>query len=457
MSGAATKLFGSEHPLVVRLPFIAIFAATTFFAFAAGRFLFNARAGLYAALVLNLAPVIGWTTGSFVLPDGPLLAGMMLTTFALSRALFGPTDQAPIWWIASGIGAGIACLAKLHGIFLLAGTGLFLLTSATHRFWLLRPWPYVAALIGLLIFTPVIVWNIEHDWISFAFQSGRARATKFNPAGPFVALGGQALFILPWLWLPLLMAMARAVRTLPRDPQGWFLFCLAIGPIATFTLVALNGTHVLFHWAAPGYAIAALLLGRDIAETQAGLWGSRRLSTRWLQATAASLAIILVAVIALARLPWPTGVIAGLKVPTYPLIETVSWGDVRQALRDRGYAKEANLFVAAARWHEAARLDWALQKELPVYCLCLDPRGFGILHSNKSVLGQNAIIITAGSDVARTKSIMTPYFDQLEDLKPVTLERAGQPVTTLYLMRGTKLRDTGTRPNLIEPFVKTRS
>ena len=42
--------------------------------FAFTRLLFGARAGLFAALTLNLAPVLGWTTGSFVLPDGPLIA-----------------------------------------------------------------------------------------------------------------------------------------------------------------------------------------------------------------------------------------------------------------------------------------------------------------------------------------------------------------------------------------------
>jgi hypothetical protein len=455
LSGAAAWITGSEHPVVVRLPFITLFAATTWFAFAAGRALFNAHAGVYAALVLNLAPVIGWTTGSFVLPDGPLLAGMMATVFALSRALFGAHETAPRWWLLAGAAAGFACLAKLHGVFLLAGTGLFLVTSPSHRFWLLRPWPYLAGGVALLLFTPVIIWNIEHDWISFAFQAGRARATKLRLSGPLIALGGQALFVLPWLWAPLVLSLYYAARTATRDPRGWFVFCLAIGPIAAFTLVALNGTHVLFHWAAPGYAIAALLLGRDIVDVQAGKWGSKRVSTMWLKATAASVVVILVVVLAIARLPWPTGQFAGVHAPPYPLTETIAWTEVRRALQDRGLLDDPEVFVAATRWHEAARLDWALQGALTVYCLSSDPRGYGVIRDTRTMLGRDALIIGVNLDPLRTRELLAPYFDALQDFPPINVIRAGQAVMSVGVMRGTRLRASGATPNLIEPFAKT--
>jgi len=33
-----------------------------------------------------------------------------------------------------------------------------------------RPEPYLAVFIAILIFTPVLYWNMSHDWASFAFQ-----------------------------------------------------------------------------------------------------------------------------------------------------------------------------------------------------------------------------------------------------------------------------------------------
>jgi 4-amino-4-deoxy-L-arabinose transferase-like glycosyltransferase len=459
LAAGALQIFGTGSALAVRLPFIVLFAVSTWLAYQLGRQLFGARAGLFGALVLNLAPVIGWTTGSFVLPDGPLIAAMLLAAYCLSQALFGREGDAPFWWLCAGAATGLACLAKLHGFFLLLGTGLFILTSAPHRRWLFSPWPYFAALVAALMFTPVILWNIQHDWVSFAFQAGRAKATKLNLAGPFIALAGQAAFMLPWVWVPVIMALGRAVRANTADVKAWFLFCLAIGPIVAFTLVALNGTHVLFHWAAPGYVFAAILLGRDIAAVEAGQWGSRWVTEVWLKFCAGSIAVVLVAAVVLARVPWPQAPVAGIKPPLYPLHETLPWDDVRTELQARGLTDQADksgLFVAAVRWHEAGRLDWALRGGLPVRCLCADPRGYGILYDNRAMIGRDALIIGPYIEDQEVRSLLGSYFDGIEALPPIAVRQAGQPMIPMQVYRGRKLRNPGGTPNLLEPFVKRR-
>jgi 4-amino-4-deoxy-L-arabinose transferase-like glycosyltransferase len=457
LAGSAARLFGSESALVVRLPFIALFALSTWFAFATGRYLFNARAGLFAALALNLAPVIGWTSASFVLPDGPLIAAMLMAAYALSHVLFGERSRAPQWWLMTGVCAGLACLAKLHGIFLLLGTGLFILTSPAHRHWLLSPWPYAAALVAALVFSPVIIWNVQHDWVSFSFQAARARSTRLDLIGPIVALLGQALFLLPWLWAPLIFSLGRAARSGPADDRSWLLLCLAVGPIVVFTLIALNGTRVLYHWAAPGYVFAALLLGRDIASIFAGKRGTPTVTANWLKATIASVAFILLTVIAIARLPWPVEPIRGFRAPTYPLIETLAWTDAKTALRDRGLIGTKATFVAAVRWHEAGRLDWVLGGTTPVICLCSDPRGYGVIHRNRDHLGQDGLIIGPHLELREVRALLEPYFDSIETLEPIIVQQARQPIVTLQVFRGTRLHETKTKPDLIEPFGKPRS
>src|SRR5208337_612588 len=100
----------------------------------------DARAGFYAALLLNLSPVFGVTTGTWVLPDGPLDCALLAATLALIHAL--PT------------------------------------TGRRHRHWLARPAPWLAVLLAALIFAPVAVWNATHGWASFAFQGGRATGLR---------------------------------------------------------------------------------------------------------------------------------------------------------------------------------------------------------------------------------------------------------------------------------------
>src|SRR6201986_4018638 len=54
LSWGEAHLFGSEAPIFVRLPFIALFALSTWLMYRLG--------GFWAALLLNLSPVFGVTT-----------------------------------------------------------------------------------------------------------------------------------------------------------------------------------------------------------------------------------------------------------------------------------------------------------------------------------------------------------------------------------------------------------
>ena len=448
--GAAT-LSGTEAPLAVRLPFILLSALSTYLAFDATRYLYSARAGLFAAVALNLAPVLAWTSGSMVLPDGPLLAAMLAGLCCLARALFGDLRAAPVWWLLAGLATGLACLSKLHGAVLLAGTGLFILTSSAHRHWLRSPWPYLAALVTLALFSPVLIWNAEHDWISFAFQAGRARSSRLNLTGPFVALGGQAAFLLPWVWVALMISLGRAAWAGPQRARDWLLFCLAVLPIAVFTLITLGGTRTLFHWAAPGYLFGCVLLGRDLARDLAD---GDRTARLWLVGSALSLVLLFASVIALARLPWPTLTLPGGKPVPYPLIETQSWRPLHEALASRGLLSRPNTFAAGLKWHEAARIDTALARALPVRCLCTDPRGYGILYDNRALLGQDAIVAGPALSETDARAALGPYFNTIERLAPVEILHAGQPLLTLNLYLGQVLRDPGIIPNLLAPLVR---
>ncbi len=431
LAGGARWLFGSELALAVRLPFVLLFALTTWLMFAFTRRLFDSRAGLFAALTLNLAPVLAWTTGSFVLPDGPLIAATMAGAYCLARVLYAPGSPSPLWWLAAGACGGLACLSKLHGVFLFAGTALFLLTTPSKRHWMLSPWPYLGVAIAAVMFLPVIVWNIEHDWVSFAFQGGRARMTRLDLLGPLRVLAGQALYFLPWLWVPLAISLVRAAIQGPNDERAWLAVCLAIGPILAFTLVAVSGNRVLYHWAAPGYLFGFALLGRDLAGIPQQ---SRKRARIWLTSTAASLIVILVAVLALARLPWPP--VAWANPPTYPLIETVSWSELKSDLSRRGLLARPNTFVLATRWHEAARIDVALEGAMPVRCPCSDARGYAVIYRNAASAGQDALIVGEQLTKAQVEARYAACFDAIEPLAPVTVRQAGVPIGELQLFLG---------------------
>src|SRR6266436_4939728 len=167
LAWGSAQLTGSESAVVVRLPFIVLFGLTTWLTYRVTSALFDPEAGLWAAVVLNMAPVFGITAGSWVLPDGPLFAALLGATACLIAALPADGRAAWGWWLAAGACAGLALCSKYSAVLTIIGMAAFLLTEPESRRWLARPHPYAAGFVAAVIFLPVLLWNAEHGWISF--------------------------------------------------------------------------------------------------------------------------------------------------------------------------------------------------------------------------------------------------------------------------------------------------
>jgi hypothetical protein len=78
---------------------------------------------------------------------------------------------------------------------------IWLVTVPKLRRWLISPWPYLGGLVSLLIFSPVILWNADHQWVSFIKQIGRARIEDFQPAFIAELIPTQIAFATPLVWM----------------------------------------------------------------------------------------------------------------------------------------------------------------------------------------------------------------------------------------------------------------
>ncbi len=61
-------------------------------------------------------------------------------------------------------------LSKYTTVLLPGAVGIALLFDSRARWHFRRPWAYLAAILALLIFMPVVRWNWQHRWVSFRFQ-----------------------------------------------------------------------------------------------------------------------------------------------------------------------------------------------------------------------------------------------------------------------------------------------
>lgn len=421
LSAGAARLFGSEAAVVVRLPFIALFALTTWLIFAWTRELFGPGAALWAAIALNMSPVLGLTTGGWVLPDGPLVAALLGFGLCLWRAL---ERGAWRWWLGAGLCAGLAMLAKYTAVLTFAGGLVAILTLGRH--WLARPQPWVAGLVAVAVFSPVIAWNAAHGWASFAFQGARAGARKLDLLAPFAALGGEALFLLPWIWLPLFLLWLAALRRGPGDRRPWLLAWLGFGPIVVFVVISLWSPRVLYHWAAPGYLFVFPLLGRWVAENIQSILVRR---------TLAGTAIFLLVALPLAALELNRNL---LQLNGDPLRQGLDWHPLRAALDARGLLDRP---IVAPSWSDTGKLDTALGGAPRVICLNADCRQFGFhARTARDLIGQDVLILAPRQSEARIRADYALYFAAIETLPPVVFALPGRPAVAMNLFLGRALR-----------------
>jgi 4-amino-4-deoxy-L-arabinose transferase-like glycosyltransferase len=436
LTHAAMSLTGSDAPVVVRLPFILLFALTTWLMARLTTDLFDARAGLWAAVILNLSPVYAITAGGWVLPDGPLDCALLGFAIFAARAV-GVVPCRNTWlnWLGAGLFAGLAMLSKYNAALVLIGLPAFLLTTRHGRTWLGRPEPWVAGLVAVLIFSPVIVWNLGHGWASFAFQGSRAGGLRFQPLAPFGVWAGEALFVLPWIWLPLILLWLRALRRGPTEPRGWLVALLAATPILLFAIVALwSSRHILFHWSTPGTLMLFPLLGAEISRRMA--LGAPRLR-RTMIGTAAFLLVVLALAGSEMRLNWVSALF-GPRVLAHAgdVAGAVNWSGLKPELEARGLLTTPGLVIGVTRWSDAGKIDYELGGTIPVVILVADAREYGILAPPARFAGRPILMLVPRSDPVELAARFSPLFAHLTVLPSLPILFAGFPMMTISVLRG---------------------
>jgi 4-amino-4-deoxy-L-arabinose transferase-like glycosyltransferase len=160
--------------------------------------------GAIRATVLLLSTVMISVLSLIATPDVPLLFFWTLSIIALYLAIFRNKKKL---WLLAGVLMGLAFNSKYTAIFLPAGLILFLVLTPLYRKLLLSYWVYACLLLFIITAMPVIVWNYEHDFASFKFQSvNRAAETSsyFNIKDFLGVIGHQAFLLVPVLFFALI-------------------------------------------------------------------------------------------------------------------------------------------------------------------------------------------------------------------------------------------------------------
>ena len=279
--------FDSEFFL--RLGSVFLMTVDTWLVYRIGKELKDERTGLLAALLYTASVYAFVLTGVFILPDTPLNLFWLLAFWSLLKYVRKTSSKHLLW---AGLFIGLSILSKYTGIFLWLGFLLYILFYDRKTF--KQPALYLAVLITAVCCLPILLWNLQNDWISFRFQGSRAQLIgPLTPMHFLKELGGEFLYNNPVNVVIAVLALGAVSRhKLPLAPPVQRLLLLTALPmIGLFWLVSLTQA-TLPHWSGPAYNLLLLL---------SALWlGTRTPKT---QKTAVVLSLVTLAVILIGELP----------------------------------------------------------------------------------------------------------------------------------------------------------
>jgi 4-amino-4-deoxy-L-arabinose transferase-like glycosyltransferase len=255
-----TAIFGDTNFGVRFAGLLAMLVTQLLLADIVRRVTHDIRVVLLAVLMSEAAIYYGLLMAK-VAPDVALIPFAVAMVWALVRLV---ESDDPRWWLAAGVFAGLALLSKFTAAMLLPAVAAFTLVPDWRRRWLTSPYPWAAGGIALALFSPVLIWNAQHDWASFRFQSVRAVAThelSLRTVGDFF---GLQFFLVGPILLPVLLSAViltawRGFRQ--RDAVAILLSTSVIVPFVYFLWKSLTlrigDTWPMFLWPI-GFAAAAI-------------------------------------------------------------------------------------------------------------------------------------------------------------------------------------------------------
>ena len=427
-----TTLFG-QHEWAVRLPTVLGLTVTSIYLCRLAARWFSWRVAFHTALLSQLLLLFN---GSALIatPDGLLLPCWAAACYHAAVALDSNT---PRQWLLTGLWFGLGLLSKYTMILFLPSLLLAMLVNSEFRRQLLTPWPWIGLLLGSLLFTPVLLWNSQNEWVTFRhvlYQGGADAKVlfTFRYLGDF--FGSQLMLVTPVAFLLMLAAWFRPHlrQHLPAGP-GSFLLWMSLPGFLLFSLLAFH-VRIYGNWPAPVYLTALILI--------AALFSSRTDGRHYLpglwQATLIAAAIVTLPVIMQVVAPI-------LPVPLQldrTARECIGWDVLGQQVNAAVNKMERpdQTFIFGLRYQYASELAFYIPGQPRTVSInrWTRPNVYDFWFKDTMLLGKDGVGIFEDRQMSAQVETLFTRFDPVEE---VHLYRDSpwfgrQVVQTLYLFRG---------------------
>jgi hypothetical protein len=468
-------LTGQVSQFTIRIGTLFIYTGSLIFLYLATLRLYTLQIAINALAIASAIPIFQIAFGSLDVPDTPLIFFWAISLWLAADEFFGYRVYRPSYRLTLiCITVGLACMGKYHGFILGLGLIGFCLFSNNYRRALTSKWFLVGIPLFLLTISPLVYWNIQHQWVSFVFQSERAVPNSgYHIDRVIVQLLVEMLYLFPVFGLPLLWSIVRTTIQQAKNftwrqsinlsgfHQEWdldkraLILWLSLPLVLGFTIVS-GYQQILPAWKMPGYWTATILLAERVAISRQ--YARSRFPKRWFFGSVG--VIVLLLSIALSH----------IAMGTFQPLDRISifgWkpitGDTSTQLLDiqqlrQGFVNDPKLnaalkqadFVFTNRYYLGGQIGMAIEPVFhkPITCFDGDLRGFAFWSKSKQWIGKNALYIgTKTFDVdLDAKQRYPSYFEKLTKLGDIPILRGGEKTEIFSVYQAQKMLKPFPRP-----------
>ncbi len=213
------------------------------------------------ALLISSSVILVQSGYIITTPDTPLLLFWTLSLYYGYMALFYGKRKD---FVLTGVFLGFTMISKYSAILLVFSFLIFVLLKRRDLF--TNPLTYLLIGISLLIVSPMLYWNYQHDWISFLFQidHGSADGFRVNLGDAIAFIAGQFILFSPIFTWILFYYMFKE-KLAYKDDKIFFIILTTVVTLLFFIYKGLFKPMGL-NYTAPAYVGAAIFVSYIITK-----------------------------------------------------------------------------------------------------------------------------------------------------------------------------------------------
>ena len=260
-----------DSEFFLRLGSIIFGAVNTWIVYQIGCTIKNERTGFYAALLYTASLYAFIITGVFILPDTPQNFFWLISILFMIKAvpMCPNLPMSGLRMLRMGLVIGLAILSKYTSVFLWFGAFLYIVIY--NRDWLKNKWLYFSIGLTAIISLPILIWNIQYNFISFTYHGERVDMSGYTMNIDYflMELLGEFLYNNPvnfiLIILTLIVISAKKLKLTKAYTRNILLVTLPL--IITFLVFSLF-RKTLPHWSAPAYTTLLVLVAAWIDQVK---------------------------------------------------------------------------------------------------------------------------------------------------------------------------------------------